>query len=111
MRSKDFKLSLADGVKNEFIVTAVYPSFEWDKINNQATDKVIGYKLKTVNPSAAYSEAVIKMDGTVPPIDPEEIEKEPAFVTFGGLVFKQYFNNSTGRADFIGYAETLKRLK
>ena len=103
MRSKDFKLSLADGVKNEFIVTAVYPSFEWDKINNQATDKVIGYKLK--------SEAVIKMDGTVPPIDPEEIEKEPAFVTFGGLVFKQYFNNSTGRADFIGYAETLKRLK
>ena len=109
MKSKHFQLKLIDSVKNVFIVTAVFPDYEWK--DGKPTDHLKGYKLRTVCPSAQFDETVIKMECFEAPLDPERVSANPVTVSFENLTFTSYRNPSTGRQEFIGKASGLKILR
>lgn len=109
MKSKHFDLVLKDGIKNEFIVTAVLPDYIWE--NGAVTEKVKGWKLRTVCPSASYDETVVKIEVENPPLNAEEIEKAPVLVSFAGLKFTSYFSSVTKRTEYAAKATGVKVLK
>ncbi len=109
MKSKHFNLVLKENIRNEFIVTSVLPDYAWE--NGVATERIKGWKLRTVCPSAAYDETMIKMEVEKPPLEPEAVEVEPVLVSFVGLEFSSYHSSITKRTEFTGKATGLKVLR
>lgn len=109
MKSKHFNLTLIDSIKNFFIVTGIFPDYEW--IDGRATDNLKGWKLRTVCPSAGYDETIIKMEVKNPPLDPDKVSENPVTVSFEGLTFTSYHSSSTGRQEFVGKASGLKIIR
>ena len=106
MKSKHFKLTLKEGIKNLFIVVGVYPDYVWE--NGKSTEEIKGYKLKTVCPSASYDTTIIKMETARAPLDPDAVNDNPVTVPFEGLEFSSYINPSTGKTDYVGKATGIK---
>lgn len=109
MKSFHFDYVLKAHIKNYFIVTAVFPDYEWE--NGKATDKLKGYKLKTVCPSAHYDETVIKIDVEKCLLTSDEVLKAPVPVTFENLTFSSYFSPQTGKTEYVGKATGMKIIK
>lgn len=109
MKAKHFTLKLIDSIQNYFIVTGVFADYEW--VDGKATDKLKGFKLRTVCPSANYDETIIKMEVNTAPLDPDKVAESPIAVAFDGLTFSSYHNSSTGRQEFIGKATGLRPIK
>lgn len=109
MQSKHFDLMLKEGIKNEFIVTAVLPDYVWE--NGANTGKIKGWKLKTVCPSANFDETLIKIEAAEPPLDPEAVEKNPISVAFTDLQFSSYYNSLLKKLVYQGTASGVKVLK
>lgn len=109
MKSKHFKLVLIDTIKNLFIVTGVFPDYEW--LDGKSTDNLKGWKLRTVCPSASYDETIIKMEVKNAPLDPDKVAEEPVAVSFDGLTFTSYHSSATGRQEYVGKATGLRVVK
>lgn len=109
MQSKHFDLVLKEGIKNEFIVTAVLPDYVWE--NGVNTGKIKGWRLKTICPSANYDETLVKIESAEPPLDSEAVEKKPVAVTFTDLEFSSYYSNTLKKLIYQGAASGIKLLK
>lgn len=108
MKTKHFQLSLKDEIKNQFIVTGVYPDYEWK--DGKPTEKLKGYKYRTVCPSAGYDETIVKIEQTKPSVDPDTVETQPVLVSFEQLEFKSFYNNTSGKLEYTAKATGLKVL-
>lgn len=106
MKNKHFDLKLKATIKNEFIVTGVYPDFEWK--DGKPTENIKGYKLRTICPTANYDETIVKIEGTMPPIQPEAVANNPAVVAFENLTFSSYFSSKTKKIEYVGQATGIK---
>lgn len=106
MKAKHFNLVLKKEIQNEFIVTAMYKDLEW--VDGKPTNKIKGYKLKTVCPSAQYDETIVKIECQNPPLDEDALNKNPITVTFENLTFSSYYNSNSNRTEYVGKASGVK---
>ncbi len=109
MKAKHLKLTLADGVKNEFLVTACTKDYVWE--NGKQTDKLKGYKLRTVCPSAGFEETFVKIETSKEPLNADSLEENPVAVSFEELTFTSYYSLATKRIEYSASAKGLKVIK
>lgn len=102
MKAKHFNLKLKPEIKNEFIITNAYPTYEWE--NGKPTDKKKGWTLRTVCPSAQFEETMIQVDGENPPLDLERLEEEPMMAVFENLEFASYYSAKLNKVVYTAHA-------
>lgn len=109
MESKHFELKLKSEIRNEFIVTAMVADYAWE--NGKPTDKLLGWRLKTLCPSANYSETIVKMEGEKPPLDKTTVEQGAVLVAFDDITFTPYIGRNGRSIAYSARAKALRLLK
>lgn len=109
MKAKHFILMLKPEIKNEFIATNIYQNFKW--VDGKQTDEQEGWTIRAVCPSVQFEETNVRIDTIDPPLDIEQLEREPQHVSFDDLTFTSYYNMRMGKQVYQGHATGLKILK